>query len=203
MADKGEKGGKEAIGGRDAAKEAAEQKMKADIEYIATISSDLLKLKPDRVLKSFQAEEPQHALKEFLSRFTPILAITHGVQGAAVASNSLPTNVTAKWILFYLTGSGPGLDLTKDLESIVMDTNPCSNLLFYYDLLSEMSRKHDQEVFLPTSVIQENRTRLRRIRFETLRLSSQIDSSVVLPKPFLMTSVFPSFAKDRNILKLG
>ena len=136
MAEKGDKGGKEAIAVRDAAKEAAELKTKADIEYLANISADLLKLKSDKVLKSLQVEESQAALKEFLSRFAPILAMTAGAQGAAVASNSLPAKVTAKWLLFYLSASGPNVDLTKDLESIVLDTNPCNNLLFYYDLVS-------------------------------------------------------------------
>ena len=66
-----------------------------------------------------------------------------------------------------------------------------------------MSRRHAKEVYLPSNVIQENRTRLRRIKSETLKLSSQIDSTVYMPKPALFASVFSHHSKNRNVLKLG
>ena len=114
-----------------------------DMELIGNISADLLKLKADRVIKSLQAEEQLAAIKALTTKAKPFLVVLPGAQGTVTASNSLPTKVTGHWILFYL--NGPPTELPTSLVSIVLDTNPCTNLLFYYDLVSLV-----MEAFLQT-----------------------------------------------------
>ncbi|OQV20869.1 Dynein beta chain, ciliary [Hypsibius exemplaris] len=172
-----------------------------DVELIGSVTADLLKLKADKVIRSLQAEDSLAAIKSLLNKCKPFLAVSPGVQGAAVASTALPNKVQGKWILFYL--NGPAADLATSLVPIVLDVNPCTNLLFYYDLISEMSKRHNDNGYLPSNVIQENRSRLWRIKYETLKLSSQIDASVYMPKPALFSSVFSRHSKNRNVLKLG
>lgn len=69
--------------------------------------------------------------------------------------------------------------------------------------IDEMSRRTSANGGLPLNVVQETQTRLRHIKFDTLRLKSQIDSIVYMPMPALLKSPFPRNQKNRNVLQMG
>ncbi|XP_055341295.1 LOW QUALITY PROTEIN: dynein beta chain, ciliary-like [Paramacrobiotus metropolitanus] len=170
-------------------------------EQLVNISSELLKLKPDKTAKAFASDAAAASVKAFLSKEQPFLVVSPGLQGIINVENSFPGKTKGRQLIMYLKGNSS--NEIANIQTMVLEANPCTNLLFYYDLIDEMARRQSQEDTLPFNVVKETENRLSRCKFDTVQLASQFDSMVAMPMPTLVKSPFPRHQKNRNILQMG
>lgn len=118
---------------KDAIKDAFKEANKEFTDYIAQLVTEFLKQKHDRVTKTLSSEAAVPAIKAFIAKEQQFLVIYSVSQGSLIAENVFPAKTKGNWLLFYFIGDAA---VPANLQYIVLETNPCNNLLFFYDLVS-------------------------------------------------------------------